>query len=58
MDTTETGRALSRLFSELVDGTTGRGEAFILDTGDVGLLRSLEQLSAADASKSANDGAF
>jgi len=57
MYTTETSRALSRLFSELVDGTSGRGNAFILNTNDIGLLRSLEKLSAADASMSANDGA-
>jgi hypothetical protein len=57
MHTTETSRALSRLFSELVDGTAGQGAAFILNTGDIGLLRSLEQLSAADASTSANEGA-
>jgi hypothetical protein len=57
MYTTETSRALSRLFSELVDGTTGRGNAFILNTGDVGLLRSLDKLSAADASTSVNQGA-
>ena len=57
MHTTETSRALGRLFSELIDGTTGHGEAFILNTGDAGLLRSLEKLSAADASASANEGA-
>lgn len=57
MNTTETSRALGRLFTELVDGTSGRGAAFILNTGDVGLLRSLEKLSAADASTSVNEGA-
>jgi hypothetical protein len=57
MNTTETSRALGRLFSELVDGTSGRGAAFILNTGDVGLLRSLEKLSAANASTSVNEGA-
>ena len=57
MYTTETSRALSRLFSELVDGTSGRGNAFILNTGDIGLLRSLEKLTAADASTSVNQGA-
>jgi hypothetical protein len=49
--------ALARLFSELVDGTTGQGGAFMLNSGDVGLLRSLDKLSAADASRSVNDGA-
>jgi hypothetical protein len=57
MHTAETSRTLSRLFSELVDGTSDRGAAFILNTGDVGLLRSLDKLSAADASTSANEGA-
>jgi len=57
MYTTETSRALTRLFSELVDGTSGRGNAFILNTDDIGLLRSLDKLSAADASMSVNEGA-
>jgi len=57
MLTAEISRPLSRLFSELVDGTSGHGQAFILNTGDVGLLRSLEKLSAADASTSTNEGA-
>jgi len=57
LDTTETSRALGRLFSELVDGTSDGGAAFILNTGDVGLLRSLEKLSAVDASTSVNEGA-
>ena len=57
MLTAEISRPLSRLFSELVDGTTGHGQAFMLNTGDVGLLRSLEKLSAADASTSTNEGA-
>jgi hypothetical protein len=56
MHTTDTSRAVSRLFAELVDGTRTPGEAFILNSGDIGLLRSLERLSAADASQS-NDGA-
>jgi len=55
--TTDTAPTLARLFSELVDGTTGAGSAFILNTGDVGLLRSLDTLSASEASRSANDGA-
>jgi len=57
MLTAEISRPLSRLLSELVDGTSGHGQAFILNTGDVGLLRSLEKLSAADASTSTNEGA-
>ena len=57
MQTRDTARSLARLFSELVDGTTDRGMAFVLNTGDIGLLRSLDKLSAADASRSANGGA-
>ena len=57
MHTIDTSRAVSRLFAELVDGTSTPGEAFILNSGDVGLLRSLDRLSAEDASRSTNDGA-
>lgn len=49
--------ALSRLFAELVNGAPAGGGAFILNSGDSGLLRSLDVLSAADASRSANGGA-
>jgi hypothetical protein len=48
---------LTRLFSEFIDGAPGQGDAFMLNSGDVGLLRSLDKLSAADASRSVNDGA-
>ena len=57
MQTTEMKSALAGLFSELVDGVRATGGGFVLNTGDIGLLRSLEKLSAADASKSANGGA-
>jgi hypothetical protein len=56
MDTTSIASLLGRLFSELADGT-GDGGAFVLNSGDIGLLRSLDKLSAADASRSVNDGA-
>src|SRR4051812_31401176 len=60
MQTSDTAPALTRLFSELVDGTgltiAGPG-GFVLNAGDVGLLRSLDKLSAADASRSVNGGA-
>jgi hypothetical protein len=49
--------ALSRLFSELVDGAGAPSGAFILNSGDVGLLRSLDKLSEAAASRSVNGGA-
>ena len=57
MRTDDSAPTLSRLFSELVDGVTSSRGGFILNTGDVGLLRSLEKLSAADASHSTNEGA-
>src|SRR6187549_3356063 len=57
MQTTGIGASLGLLFSELVDGARDRGNAFILNTGDAGLLKSLEKLTAADASRSVNDGA-
>ena len=57
MHTKEISPALTRLFAELVDGTQGEGGAFILNSGDVGLLRSLDKLSSADASRAANGGA-
>jgi hypothetical protein len=56
MKTTDAAETMGRLFSELVEGT-GEREAFMLNRGDVGLLQSLDALSAADASRSTNDGA-
>ncbi len=57
MNTAEVNSALVRLFSELVDGASSRTGGFVLNAGDVGLLRSLDKLSAADASRAVNDGA-
>ena len=57
MHTTELGPTLAQLFSELVNGAAEGGAAFMLNSGDAGLLRSLDKLSAADASHSVNDGA-
>jgi hypothetical protein len=57
MRTTEIAPVLARLFAELIDGATAEGGGFILNSGDAGLLTSLERLSAADASRSVNDGA-
>lgn len=57
MAATEMHPALARLFSELVDGASAAGDAFILNSGDAGLLKSLDRLSAADVSRSANAGA-
>ncbi|MFM8536030.1 MAG: hypothetical protein ACKOEC_21035 [Acidimicrobiia bacterium] len=55
MRTDETARSLSHLFSELSEGV--KSDGFVLNTGDIGLLRSLDGLSAGDASRSANGGA-
>jgi hypothetical protein len=49
--------ALRQLLAELVDGPAERGGAYVLNTGDEGLLRSLDKLSADDASHSSNGGA-
>lgn len=49
--------ALAHLFSELTLGADSGGGAFMLNSGDVGLLRSLDKLSAADASHAADGGA-
>ena len=57
MNSADIGSVLSLLFTELVDGTSGQKGAFVLNTGDVGLLRSLHKLSAADASRSVDSGA-
>jgi hypothetical protein len=47
---------MAKLFSELIEGPSLK-EAFILNSGDIGLLRSLDKISAANASRSVNDGA-
>jgi hypothetical protein len=57
MLTTDTTRTLTRLFSELVDGANDPGGAFMLNSGDVGLLRSLDTLSPAAASRASDEGA-
>ena len=57
MKTNDIGASLAILFSELVVGANSGGGAFILNSGDAGLLRSLDKLSAADASSSVHSGA-
>ena len=47
--------SLAQLLSELVDGPPA-GEAYMLNPGDAGLLRSLDRLSAAAASQPPPDG--
>jgi hypothetical protein len=56
MNTADIVPALEILFSELVDGA-GQNGAFMLNSGDAGLLRSLDLLSADEASQSSNGGA-
>jgi hypothetical protein len=55
MRTDDAAGALARLFGELIDGASSGG--FVLNTGDIGLLRSLDALTAAEASRSVHDGA-
>ena len=56
MHTLDTGKAFRRVFSELVAGTNPKG-GYVLNTDDIGLLQSLEKISAADASRAVNGGA-
>ena len=56
MLTKDTSPALGRLFAELTLGTSPQA-GYVLNRGDLGLLRSLDKLSAGDASKSVNGGA-
>jgi len=57
MLTNDIGKILTTLFSELTEGANAPGMAFMLNSGDIGLLRSLDILSAADASHSVHGGA-
>jgi len=56
MRTTDIGKVMALLFSELVEGAP-QNNAYVLNGGDAGMLRSLDRLSAADASRSVHDGA-
>lgn len=57
MNTRDISPTLARLFGELAHGARQPAGAFILNSGDAGLLESLDKLSADDASRSANGGA-
>jgi hypothetical protein len=57
MHTGDVAPILGTLFAELVEGPPQRDGAFMLNPGDAGLLRSLDRLSASEASQSANGGA-
>lgn len=56
MHTLDSSKAFRRVFSELVDGTSPKG-GYVLNTGDLGILRSLDKISADDASRAVNGGA-
>jgi hypothetical protein len=58
MNNAEVSAILADLFTELVAGTRDARGPFILNSGDVGLLRSIGGLTAADASRSVNGGAM
>ena len=57
MQTTDIAESLRTLFSELVDGANAPGGAYVLSSGDSGLLSSLDKLTATDASQSVRGGA-
>lgn len=56
MKTDELAPILANIFAELTTGTPPHG-GFVLNSGDQGLLASLDKLSAAEASGSTHDGA-
>ena len=56
MNTRDLAATLTTLFGELVEGPA-TGEAYVLNRGDAGLLRSLEKLTARDASVGVSGGA-
>ena len=56
MNTADVAGTLGTLLSELIEGTSKEG-GFILNPGDEGLLRSLEKLSAVEASARTPTGA-
>src|SRR5262245_41919769 len=57
MHTNESSHTFAALFRELVDGASHDGDAFVLNSGDQGLLHSLDSVSADEASRSVNGGA-
>ena len=57
IDTHDISSSLTQLFSELIDGASAPGGAVILNSGDAGLLRSLDKLTAAQASRALEGGA-
>src|SRR6478672_10465316 len=56
MDTRDISTMMATLFGELVDGVSS-DEAYMLNRGDAGLLRSLDTLTAQAASAASHGGA-
>ena len=50
LHTDQVASTLGTLFSELVEGVPASGFAYMLNSGDQGLLQSLDKLSSSDAS--------
>lgn len=57
MYTTEIAGAIASLFAELIEGAQAPGDATVLNSGDRGLLKSLEMLSPNEASQNSHGGA-
>ena len=57
MDARDFSDAFGGLFRELLNGPERPGQAYMLNTGDIGLLRSLDAISAEGASRSSQGGA-
>jgi hypothetical protein len=57
VDSSHLAPILESLFAELTEGTRTGSSPYVLNSGDGGLLRSLAKLSAAEASRSVNEGA-
>jgi hypothetical protein len=57
MNTAELTSSMAGLFSELTMGPKKPGGAYVLNSGDIGLLASLDKLSSDAASRSTNGGA-
>jgi hypothetical protein len=57
MQTRNVSHTLVTLFRELLHGPERPGQAYMLNTGDIGLLRSLDAISADTASRTSQGGA-
>ena len=57
MHTADLSPALVTLFAELTEGANTPGGAFIVNSGDAGLMRSLDKLAAPEASRGIQGGA-